>query len=35
MGVPHAADLDTRNEMIGPMLAFVTDALAKESKRLM
>lgn len=37
MGVPHAADLDTRDEgrMVAGMLAFVAAALAAESKRLM
>jgi pimeloyl-ACP methyl ester carboxylesterase len=42
MGVPHAADLDTRaksgtrysEQMTPPMLAFIAEALAKESKRL-
>ncbi len=43
MGVPHTCDLDTRaqpgtryaEQMTPPMLAFVADALEKESRRLM
>lgn len=35
MGVPHTADLDTRGETTGVMLAFIADALAKEAKRLL
>lgn len=40
MGVPHACDLDTpdtpdTNGAVEAMLAFVADALAKESRRLM
>ena len=42
IGVPHAADLDTRakpgtryeEQMVAPMLAFIADALAREAKRL-
>ncbi len=43
IGVPHTADIDTHakpgvhyeEQMAGPMLAFIAEALAKESKRLM
>ena len=34
MGVPHAADLDTRGDLVTPMLAFVATGLAKEGRRL-
>jgi S-formylglutathione hydrolase len=37
LGVPHAADLDTRSaaaELVGPMLAFVAAALDREARRL-
>jgi hypothetical protein len=35
MGVPHVAELRAPGSQVGPMLAFVSESLAREAKRLM
>jgi S-formylglutathione hydrolase len=35
MGVPHVAELRAPGSQVGPMLAFVSAALAQEARRLM